>query len=154
MASTTFFFGNAVINSAFIAWFVAQFIKVLISLFKGEFDISRMTGAGGMPSSHSSTMIALTTSIGMISGLESSEFAIALVMSGVVMYDAAGVRRAAGEQAKALNHMMKQLSEFKADAFKTEEFKKELKELLGHTPLEVIAGAFLGLIIGLIVTTL
>lgn len=146
MVATSFLFKNTIINSAFIAWFLAQFIKVLLSMYKGKLDISRFTGSGGMPSSHSSTVLALTTAVCITSGYQSIEFAIALTLSGIVMYDATGVRRAAGEQAKIINYMMENWTDTTPKMF-----TKELKELLGHTPLEVIAGATLGIVIGMLV---
>ncbi|MFI3225845.1 MAG: divergent PAP2 family protein [Clostridia bacterium] len=145
MIHTDFLFRNTIINCAFIAWFLAQFIKVLLSMYKGKLDLSRLTGAGGMPSSHTSTVLALTTAVYLTSGYQSIEFAIALTLSGIVMYDATGVRRAAGEQAKIINYMMENWADTSPKMF-----TKELKELLGHTPLEVIAGAILGVIIGII----
>ncbi len=98
-----------------------------------------------MPSSHSSTVCALATSVARTSGLQSPVFAVAFLLAFVVMYDAMGVRRAAGEQAKVINKIA-ELQEEKNEDF----FVKELKELIGHTPIEVIAGAALGIFIGLI----
>ena len=149
MVETTFFTQNSVLNAAFIAWFLAQFIKVMLSFKNGKIDFSRITGAGGMPSSHSSTVLALTTAVFVACGYQSPEFAIALVLSGIVMYDATGVRRAAGEQAKIINYMMSHWNKTTPQTF-----SKELKELLGHTPLEVVAGAILGIVVGLIVVRL
>jgi len=103
-------------------------------------------GAGGMPSSHSAFVTALAVTAARYCGLGSSEFALAAAFAIVVMYDAAGVRRAAGEQAKIINYMMDHWSETTP-----ERFHKELKELLGHTPVEVIAGALLGTLIGLLI---
>lgn len=144
MASSSILFHNTVLNSAFIAWAIAQITKVIISIFKDKkIDVTRFTGAGGMPSSHSSTMLAMTTSVGLASGFQSVEFAIALVMSFVVMYDATGVRRAAGEQAKTINYIMNNWN-----STTPKEFTKELKELLGHTPFEVLVGAILGIAVG------
>ncbi len=100
---------------------------------------------GGMPSSHSALVVALTTAIGRVEGVASSTFALALVFSGVVMYDAAGVRRAAGRTAAALNQLIDDLVTHR-DLHPQE----RLLELLGHTPIEVLAGAALGLAVGLI----
>ncbi len=144
---TDFLFQNSIINTALISWFLAQLIKVILSLFKGKFDLYRFVGSGGMPSSHSSTVLGLATSILLIKGYHSAEFAIALIFCCVVMYDASGVRRAAGEQAKILNYMMSHWNETTP-----EKFQSELKELLGHTPTEVIAGAFLGIVVAFFVT--
>lgn len=146
MIKTNFLFQNSIINAAFLSWFSAQLIKVILSFFNGgKVDVSRFTGSGGMPSSHSSTMLALTTAICITNGYHSAEFAVAFVMSTVVMYDATGVRRAAGEQAKILNYMMEHWNKTTPKMF-----TKDLKELLGHTPVEVIAGAILGIIVGAI----
>lgn len=139
-------FSNHSLNVAILAWFTAQLLKVLI-LFAvhKELDLKRFIGAGGMPSSHSSTVTALSTSILKIYGFASPIFAVAFVFSIIVMYDAAGVRRAAGEQAKVLNHIMDNWTDKAPDVF-----EKDLNELLGHTPFQVIAGALLGIIIGII----
>ena len=99
-----------------------------------------------MPSSHTAFTIALVTSVGKYVGLASPSFAIAACFALVVMYDASGVRRAAGEQAKILNYMMDHWKESTPELF-----EKSLKELLGHTPVEVIAGALLGVAVGLII---
>lgn len=139
--------GNKLLIAALIGWFVAQFLKVLICLIKlKKMDWHRLFGSGGMPSSHSAFVTALAVSAARFCGLESTEFAISTAFAIVVMYDAAGVRRAAGEQAKILNYMMDHWSETTPDRF-----QKDLKELLGHTPIEVIAGALLGILIGLLV---
>lgn len=139
-------FSNHSLNVAMLAWFIAQLLKVLIlfSVHK-ELDLKRFIGAGGMPSSHSATVTALSTSILKIYGFDSPIFAVAFVFSVIVMYDAAGVRRAAGEQAKVLNHIMDNWIDKTPDVF-----EKDLNELLGHTPLQVIAGALLGIIIGIL----
>lgn len=149
MVETNFLFKNIILNASVCGWFVAQLLKVLFSLFKGKLDISRFTGSGGMPSSHSATVLALATSTYLTCGAQSAEFAITLVLASIVMYDATGVRRAAGEQAKTLNFIMEHWN------FTTpKEFTKELKELLGHTPIEVIVGGILGIFIGIIVVGL
>ena len=99
---------------------------------------------GGMPSSHSAIVMGLTTGIGRIDGLASPLFAIALIFSFVVMYDAAGVRRAAGRQAAILNRLVEDLVAMRGIR------EERLRELLGHTPVEVIVGAVLGILVGLI----
>lgn len=138
---------NKVFMAAVWAWFIAQLLKVAFELmFAKKLDFKRFVGAGGMPSSHSAFVMALTTVVGRIMGLGSTEFAITLAISIVVMYDATGVRRAAGQQAKVLNMMVENWHN-EDNVF----FEKKLKELIGHTPLEVIAGAVLGVIVGLIV---
>ena len=101
--------------------------------------------SGGMPSSHSAFVSSLTTSVGLLEGFDSNLFAVCLVLSFIVMYDASGVRRAAGQQAAVINVIVKNLEDFglKIDS--------QLKELLGHSPIEVISGAMLGIIIALVV---
>lgn len=133
---------NKVLLSSFIAWFLAQFMKICFSLYKDKkLDLTRFVGSGGMPSSHTSFVTALATSVGKINGWDSSNFAIALCFALVVMYDAAGVRRAAGNQAKVLNIIIEDLSQHKPLG------EEKLKELIGHTPKEVLAGAVLGVVI-------
>jgi len=109
-------------------------------------DFSRMVGAGGMPSSHSAFVTALTTAVGQKSGWNSPELAISLVFALIIMYDAAGVRRAAGKQARILNQIMEDLQQGE----KLYSEGEKLKELLGHTPVEVFAGAILGIGVALI----
>ena len=131
---------NPVINIAVMAWFLAQLIKFLIVLLTSKkFDFSRFVGSGGMPSSHSALVCSATTAVLLMEGYRSSLFAIALTSSLVIMYDAAGIRRAAGEQAKILNHLINEWNSISDD-----EKQSDLKELLGHTKLEVFAGATLG----------
>lgn len=134
--------GNKALIIAMVAWLVAQVLKVILTLMREKrLDFTRFVGSGGMPSSHSSFSMALTTSIGKMHGWDSSIFAISLSFSLIVMYDAAGVRRAAGQQARILNKII-------YDFQKNKKVKEErLKELLGHTPKQVIMGALLGIII-------
>lgn len=126
-----------------ISFSVAQVIKAIIVLIRHRrFDLNRLFGAGGMPSSHSALVTTLAVSVGQDCGVNSPEFAIATALAIIVMYDASNVRRAAGEQAKILNVMMSHWGD------DTPEFiGRRLKELLGHTPLQVIAGAALGALI-------
>lgn len=152
------FLNNDYFFIGFIGWFSAQFIKVITTLIKDKkFVFSRFVGSGGMPSSHSSFVMAITTSIGMEYGLESAIFAVALAFSLVVMYDAAGVRRAVGKQAIVVNRIIKDLQDNRKKKKKEkvslkkgkEIFTEErLKELIGHTPIEVFLGAALGISIG------
>ena len=138
---------NKPLIAAIIAWALAQLIKVILdSIFSRKLSLKSLVASGGMPSSHSSLVSALTTVIAIQYGLGSAYFAIAAVLSMVVMYDAFNVRRAAGEQAKAINKIFKALME---NNFITDE--KAMKEILGHSPLQVLAGFFLGLITGFIV---
>ena len=132
---------NTPLWAAIIAWAAAQGIKIILTLIVDQkFDASRIVGTGGMPSSHSSFTMALSFSIGKYYGFDSPLFAIALIFSFVTMYDAQGIRRAAGKQAEILNMLILEHKIPDVD---------ELKELLGHTPLEVAAGALLGILIGL-----
>ncbi len=145
-----FLTGNLVLNLCICSWAIAQILKVLIYLVrKRRVDFHYLISSGGMPSSHSSVVCTCATSVGIIAGWSSIAFAIAAVMAIVVMYDAANVRKAAGEQAKILNYIMEHWKEMRP-AF----LSKELKELLGHTPLQVFAGAVLGVLIGLLGTYL
>lgn len=135
---------NKVFMTSFISWFVAQFLKVILTLLSSKrLDFSRFVGSGGMPSSHSSFVTALAASVGMVKGFDSPEFAATLVFSLIIMYDAAGVRRAVGKQAKILNSIVDDFQKSKTLTFP----EKRLKELVGHTPVEVFAGAVLGIVI-------
>jgi acid phosphatase family membrane protein YuiD len=128
-----------------IAWAIAQASKVIWdSVLRHRFSVRRLATAGGMPSSHSALVVSLTTIIGRLQGVQTPLFALALILSAVVMYDATGVRRAAGQQAMILNRLIDDL--FIAHQGLQQE---RLRELLGHTPIEVIAGALLGVVIGL-----
>ncbi len=132
---------NKVLMIALVSWGVAQGSKVLIEILSyRKVDLKRFVGSGGMPSSYSAFVMALSTGIGKLEGWESPLFAIALSFAFVVMYDAAGVRRAAGKQAEILNIIIKDMVEHKV-------LKEErLKELIGHTPIEVIIGGIIGVI--------
>lgn len=131
--------------SAVGAWFIAQLLKTLTGMFHDRtFSlITLMFSTGGMPSSHTASVVALTTAAGLTEGLGSLAFAVTFMFSMVVMIDATGVRRETGEQAKILNRMMLQLFEAKD----SEEWNRTLKELVGHTPLQVFAGAGVGLVV-------
>lgn len=137
-------FGNLILVLSAFAWAVAQILKVLGTLIKHKrLDFRQIMSSGGMPSSHSAFVCACASATGMLYGWSSPIFAIAAVIAIVVMYDAANVRKAAGEQAKILNYMMEHWMEMKPALF-----GKELKELLGHTPFQVFAGALLGVAVG------
>ncbi len=143
MGFLTAILNNKAIVIPAISWFVAQSIKVISVIVKeGKLDFTRFVGSGGMPSSHASFIVSLATVIGKKYGWDSGEFAISVAVSLVVMYDAAGVRRAAGNQAKVLNRLLN----FQRDKI---HFDVTLKELLGHTPFEVIMGALLGIVLGI-----
>jgi len=137
------FFGNAPLMAAAIAWSLAQIVKVPFDyFFTHEFNWHLLFSAGGMPSSHSALVTALSWTIGLQYGFDSPVFAVAIVMSAIVIYDATGVRRAAGEHAKVINRMI-------ADLVEGHPLKdKELKELLGHTPRQVFAGIIFGWLVG------
>lgn len=139
---------NEVLVSALVGWTVAQVLKTLIDFaLNKSFSAERLVGSGGMPSSHSATVCGLTTSAGICFGVDSFEFAICFVLAAVVMYDAIGVRQETGKQAKLLNLIMEQ------DLFKmnNEQRQKRLKEFVGHTPLQVMAGAVLGIVLSLLI---
>ncbi|HEX9074483.1 MAG TPA: divergent PAP2 family protein [Anaerolineae bacterium] len=133
---------NQVAQATFFAWAVAQVLKVLIELiWRRKLDLRLLTSAGGMPSSHSAIVCALATAVGMHDGVSSSLFAISLVLAVVVMYDAAGVRRAAGVQARILNQIIDEL--FQGHPIS----ETRLRELIGHTPIQVFVGAALGIVL-------
>ena len=147
MQALTNLIQNYLLISAGVAWFAAQICKVFTGIFRErQFSIvSLLTGTGGMPSSHSACVTALAVSSGLYYGLGSAAFAISTILALVVMRDASGVRREAGKQAKVLNQIIEEL-------FTTgdeKRFQADLKELLGHTPLQVFVGAILGLIVAL-----
>ena len=128
----------------FCAWVIAQLIKTLAALARGEgFDFSYFISSGGMPSAHSATVSALATAVAMIDGFGSTTFAISAVLALIVMYDAAGIRQSVGQQSIVLNRIMRELRE-KQPLIKIEE---DLRELVGHTPFQVFAGCILGIAI-------
>jgi hypothetical protein len=128
-----------------VAWLIAQVAKVtLTSVRQRGLNLRVLAETGGMPSSHSAIVAGLTTAVGKYSGLSSASFAIALIFTFVVMYDAAGLRRAAGRQAEVLNRLVEDLVHMRGVQ------EARLRELLGHTPTEVLVGALIGLVVGLI----
>ncbi len=140
------FIQNKYIYVPFLLWFGIQTFKVIYDLVTThKFNFKRILGAGGMPSSHSAVVVSLATLIGKNEGVSSPIFALSLVLAFVVMYDAAGVRRAAGKQAKLLNKLIE------TPGLTTVEVSEKLVEVLGHTPLQVIVGALIGLVAGLII---
>lgn len=139
---------NEILMAAVIAWAVAQVIKTAIDCYLNRgFNAERLVGSGGMPSSHSSTVCALAASAALVYGLSSFEFAVSFVLASVVMYDATGVRQETGKQAKILNKILME-NPFE---WKPEEFEQKLKEYVGHTPLQVLMGAILGIAIAFVV---
>ena len=138
---------NPVIDCALLAWFLAQFIKVVLDLMLlRKFDVKRFVSSGGMPSSHSSMVVACTVAIGKLYGMAQPVFALAVVFSAVVMYDACNVRRSAGDTARLVNQLLAHVERLTA-----EDFAEDLKEVMGHTPLQVLMGALLGVAVGLLV---
>jgi len=143
-------FSNEIFISAALGWLIAQILKTIIhTALTKEFVAERMVGSGGMPSSHSATVCALATSTYLQYGSASFEFAIASFFAIVVMYDATGVRRETGIQAKVLNEMIELFS----NMGKGVNIEDKLKEFVGHTPLQVFAGAVLGILIAFWVRT-
>jgi len=136
---------NEVLKVSLLSWLVAQILKVLSTFAKEKrIDLYRLVGSGGMPSSHSSFVMGLSTAIGLKNGWTSDEYAIALAFALIVMYDASGVRRAVGKQAIILNQLIKDWQKHKPIK------EKQLKELIGHTPIEVIVGGLIGILIACI----
>jgi uncharacterized protein len=128
-----------------VAWTIAQTAKVIIySVREHRLNLRVLAVTGGMPSSHSAIVMGMTTAVGKYAGVNSAAFAIALIFSFVVMYDAAGLRRSPGRQAAILNRLVEDLVNMRG----VQEAK--LRELLGHTPVEVLVGAVLGVAAGLI----
>ena len=139
---------NQVLISAAMGWLVAQVLKTLIDIWYNKtFSPDRLWGSGGMPSSHSATVCALATSTALRYGCYGYEFAVSFIFSLVVMYDAMGVRRETGKQAKLLNMILE--NNIFEDNF--EHFEERLKEFVGHTPLQVFMGAILGILIAFII---
>ena len=124
----------------FVTWFGIQLFKVLYKrVHEGVWDIERILGAGGMPSSHSAIAVSLATMIGKNVGWDTPIFALSVIFSLIVMYDAAGVRRAVGKQARILNDILNNQKLSNAE---------KLQEMTGHTPIQVAAGALIGIIVG------
>jgi uncharacterized protein len=140
-------FDNRILIAALVAWAIAQLSKTLYELFRyRQLKLSRLVSSGGMPSSHSALVTGLATATGRVTGIDSAAFAIAVVLASIVMYDAAGVRRAVSIQARILNQMID-------EAFQGKPFaEKRLRELIGHTPIQVLVGGLLGVGVALILT--
>ena len=135
------FFFNYVLVSAILAWMIAQFLKIFTVLFTTrKFHIKYMFSNGGMPSSHSATVMALCIACGIQEGVASPYFAIAAILAVIVMNDASGVRYETGKQATILNRITKELFAGNTDGVNT-----QLKELVGHTPFQVLMGGLLGI---------
>lgn len=140
------FIHNKYVIVPFLLWFGIQLFKVIYDLIvTKKFNFKRILGAGGMPSSHSAVVVGLATLIGKNEGVGTPIFAVSIILAAVVMYDAAGVRRAAGKQAKLLNKIVE------TPGLTGMQVSEKLVEVLGHTPLQVFVGAAIGLIVGLLV---
>lgn len=134
---------NKILITSASGWIIAQVLKTIIhTLFTKNFDAERLVGGGGMPSSHSATVCALCTATAMEYGAASFEFSMAAIFALVVMYDAIGVRQESGKQAQVLNDMIEIFSHMG----KKLDIEKQLKEFIGHTPLQVLCGGILGII--------
>ena len=137
---------NKCLYVPFFVWLSIQIFKVIYDLITTKkFNFKRIMGAGGMPSSHSAVVTSLATLIGKNEGVDTSMFAMSVIFAMVVMYDAAGVRRAAGKQARLLNKIVE------TPGLTNLQVQERLVEVLGHTPLQVIVGATIGIIVGLLV---
>lgn len=136
---------NQFFFTAFWSWFTAQLVKVFLGVLRERrFNFKWFVGSGGMPSSHAALTAGLTTSIALYEGFDSGIFAIAFVLTVITMFDAQGVRRQSGKQAEALNKILD-------DIYSQRGLQEEpLKELFGHTPLQVFAGSFLGVVVALL----
>lgn len=138
-------FHNNIFISAVTAWFIAQLLKIAVNMFLlKKLNFQLLFSSGGFPSSHSATVSALALGIGKYYGWDSPMFAVSAIYGMVVLYDAAGVRRAAGKQAEVLNQLVERLSQGSDLA------QDRLKELIGHTPFEVFGGVLVGIIVGLL----
>ena len=138
-------FSNKFIIVPILTWVLIQTFKVIYDLVTTKkFNFKRILGAGGMPSSHSAVVMAITVLLGKENGFDSSVFAMALIFSFIVMYDAAGVRRAAGKQAALLNKIID------TPGLSDLEVHEKLAEVLGHTPTQVFVGALIGILVGAI----
>ena len=136
---------NYVFFSAVFAWLFAQTLKVILGIISEKrFNFMWFVGTGGMPSAHTAGVTALTSSIGLYAGFNTPEFALALIFAIVVLFDAQGMRRASGQQAQILNKILDDIY------WKRKIQEDRLKELLGHTPMEVLTGVALGVFISLL----
>lgn len=141
-------FNNYVLWTALLATFMAQVFKVfLVLLTEKRLALDRLLETGGMPSSHSAAVTALATSLGLTQGWDSPYFAMSAVLGSIVMYDATGIRRAAGMQAELINELVQELAHVVDEGFKPQ----ALKTLLGHTYPQVLVGALLGILTGMLV---
>jgi len=144
--SPTGFTGEGAFLAVFLSWFLAQMAKVTRGVItQKKFDFRWIFDTGGMPSSHSSTVTSMATVIGLYYGFGSMPFLMALVFSIITMFDAAGVRRNVGKQARILNKIVDEYNQ------RGHVLDTQVRELLGHTPIEVFGGAFLGIVVALLI---
>lgn len=145
---------NYILATSVLGWCIAQFIKTMINLFKyKKFSFERLFGAGGWPSAHSAMVCSAAAGVFRVEGVNSTDFALMSIFALITMYDAMGVRRAAGQHAKAINRINRILADKSSATGKPLEDIAQaanksiavLKEYLGHTPFEVVSGAFLGI---------
>jgi len=140
------FLKNEIIWACVASWLVAQTLKVLLGIYREKrFNFRWFVGSGGMPSSHAATVASLAAAVGLVYGFDSGFFAVAAVFAFIIMFDAQGVRRQSGKQAEALNHILDDIHRQKGIR------GERVKELFGHTPVEVLAGAFIGALMSFIV---
>jgi len=143
--------GNRLLWSVGSAWFLAQALKIVTNFFKEKkINLHRFVEPGGMPSSHAAMVIALLVGVGIKEGIPSTIFIVTLVFSLAIIYEAIGVRRAVGNQAEILNQIISKLPQREQIKFQDKKGKKLLKETIGHSPLEVVVGSIIGLIMALI----
>lgn len=139
---------NYVLVCALSSWATAQILKFILNyIVTRDFNFERLSGAGGMPSAHSATVTALVIACARYNGMDSTYFALSVALAAIVIYDAMGVRHEAGEHAKIINQLLKNSAEEEND----DPDVKELKEMLGHTPLEVVGGVLTGILVPLII---
>ena len=153
MRNLSSIFENRVLWVAILAWLIAQLSKIIVVwIVERKLNLRRIVGAGGMPSSHSAFAVALATGVGFRLGFGAPTFALAAAFAMVVMYDAAGVRRAAGRQAQVLNCILKDLQQLIDEGTwpRGDHFQAHLLELVGHSPVEVLAGALVGLAVAVL----
>ena len=140
---------NQTLMTGVTGWVVAQVLKTILDIgLNHSFNPERLVGSGGMPSSHSSTVCSLATAAALRYGVGSFEFAISLILAIIVMYDAMGVRRETGIQAQVLNEMLKVFEDMGRSEISAHD---KLKEFVGHTPLQVLMGALLGILCGVVI---
>lgn len=138
---------NPVVDCGLLAWFLAQLIKVLLeAVLARRLNLRLFVSSGGMPSSHSALVVACTAAIGKLEGIQGGVFALSVIVASVVMYDACNVRRSAGDTARLVNKLLEHMEQLTA-----EEFADRLREVMGHTPLQVLVGALLGFGVGLLI---